>query len=387
MTKPAHRLPLTDNAAGGGLLLTAGALLGMGAVMVYSASAGTGAGTAALARPEVRHLFYAAMAAATVALLWRVDYRVLTAGHGAGTVATILLAVAVILSVLVLIPGVGAEINGARRWIRIPLGSFVLTFQPSEVLKLALVVYLACRLGRTDRDVRSFRHTFLPAAALLGVCVGLVAIEDFGTGAIIAAAAIGVMAVAGVRWYYLLTLAAPAAGAFYALVVCNPRRWSRIVAFTDPWDEANGFTWQLRQSLIAIGSGGIWGKGLGNGSIKLGFLPEDRTDFIFAIICEELGFIGAAMVLALFMTLLILCWRIGVRTRCAVGRLLASGIGVLIGIQVLLHVAVNIGWAPPTGMNLPLVGAGGTALLLVAAAVALVVSVAAHPHDTTGLQK
>jgi cell division protein FtsW len=131
----------------------------------------------------------------------------------------------------------------------------------------------------------------------------------------------------------------------------------------------------------------MWGKGLGNGSMKLGFVPEDRTDFIFAIICEELGFVGAALVLALFVLLLVLCWRAATRCGNPVGRLLATGLGFMIGLQAVLHVAVTAGWAPPTGVNLPLVAAGGTSLVLVAAAIGLVVSITAHPGRTAAKER
>jgi len=278
------------------------------------------------------------------------------------------------LSIIVLHPAIGSEINGARRWLRFTVGPYEFSFQPSELLKIALVRKGSDQAGR-------FTTTFLPAAALMGLSVGLVAIEDFGTGALIGLVCVAVMAAAGVRVRHLLLLVPPAAAGFFFLVVCNANRWARITAFLHPWDESNPRTWQLRQSLIAVGSGGTWGKGLGNGSTKLGFLPADRTDFIFSIICEELGFVGAALVLGLFLLLLVLCWRAAANCRNPAGRLLATGLGVMIGVQAVLHVAVTLGCAPPTGINLPLVAAGGTSLVLVAAAIGLVVSVTAHPED------
>ena len=187
-----------------------------------------------------------------------------------------------------------------------------------------------------------------------------------------------ILVLAGMPWHYLLTLLGPAAAGFYLLVVRVPVRWARILAFVNPWDEASRWTYQVRQSLIAIGSGGMWGKGLGKGQLKLDFLPQDGTDFIFAVICEEMGFMGAVVLLTLIAVVLYLSWRVAARSRDGIGRLLAGGLGVLIVLQALVHVAVNIGAAPPTGMSLPLVSAGGTALLLAAVAMATIVSVSAH---------
>jgi cell division protein FtsW len=297
-----------------------------------------------------------------------------------------LLAVALLLSVAVLIPGVGAEINGARRWLRVGVGPAALSFQPSELTKLALIVFLAFWLGRRGEQVRSFKSTFLPAVAIIGLAVGLVALEDFGTAAVIGLAAVAVLALAGVPLLYLLSLAPPALIGFYLLVVQVPTRWSRIVAFMDPWNEASRWTYQGRQALIAIGSGGLWGKGLGNGALKLGYLPEDSTDFIFAVLCEETGFVGAALLLGLIACLLALCWRAASRAPDRSGRILAAGLGLLIVLQALMHVAVNMGSAPPTGMSLPLVSAGGTALVLVAAAVGLIISVTAHSEPSAEIQ-
>jgi cell division protein FtsW len=387
MTSEAPRIPLSGNVPGQGLLLVSLALLSLGAVMVYSASAGGSPDVPMAARQEVRHLAYVFIAAIVMALIWRWDYRHLARGRHVGVIATALLILSLFLSTIVLIPGIGSEVNGARRWLRLPIGSYVFSFQPSELLKIALVIFLACWLGHKGEKVRRFAATFLPASALLLLSVGLVVVEDFGTGALIGLIAVAVMAAAGVRWRHLLILLPPAAAGFFFLVVRNPNRWARITAFINPWVEDDARTWQLRQSLIAIGSGGMWGKGLGNGSMKLGFVPEDRTDFIFAIICEELGFVGAALVLALFVLLLVLCWRAATRCGNPVGRLLATGLGFMIGLQAVLHVAVTAGWAPPTGVNLPLVAAGGTSLVLVAAAIGLVVSITAHPGRTAAKER
>ncbi|NQU75517.1 MAG: FtsW/RodA/SpoVE family cell cycle protein [Planctomycetes bacterium] len=373
-------LPLRANGPGKALMLTGLSLLALGVVMVYSASASVVSGGNWMG---FRHLLHALLAAVALATLWRMDYRILARGRGAGTLATVMLAVSLLLAAATMVPGVGTEINGARRWLRLGSGPVGISFQPSELVKLTMVIFLACWLGRTKtagpgRNIRSFTRTFLPAAGLLAVCLGVVVTEDFGSAVVMAAVAVAFLALAGVPWLYLLTLPPPAAVGFFLLVVQVPMRWQRIIAFIHPWQQTR-WTYQPQQALIAVGSGGFWGKGLGNGMLKLGFLPEDSTDYIFAVICEELGFIGAAFVLALIGLVLYQSWRIAVRSGDGVGRLLAGGLGVMIVLQALTHVAVNVGSAPPTGMSLPLVSAGGTALLLTAAEVAIIVSVSAHP--------
>jgi len=371
---------LRDNAAGSGLLGVGMGLLAVGVMMVYSASASVTAQTEWIHRQEIRHLLFAVAALAVMGLLWRMDYRRWARG-GAVMPAGILLAAAVVLTAGVMVPGLGVRINGARRWYRLGLGRAALSFQPSELLKLALVVFLACWLGREGRNNRSFKRTFVPAAGLLAVCAGVVATEDFGTAALIGLVTVVVLFLARVPWWHILTLIPPAAAGFYLLVVRVPSRWARIVAFIHPWRQTPA-TYQGRQALIAIGSGGLWGKGLGNGTLKLGFLPEDCSDFVFAVICEELGFFGAAMVLALLGLFLVLAWRVAVRSD-GVGRLLAGGLGAMIGLQSLLHVSVNVGSAPPTGVGLPLVSAGGTGLVATAAAVAMIISVSARWSPAT----
>lgn len=350
------------------MVLTAMALLSFGMIMVYSASVRVTGGDDWLAR---RHLLYAAVAMGVILLGWRLDYRWLDRGHHWRRPAVLLLGLSLLLALAVLHPAIGAEINGARRWMRFGTGAHLVSFQPSELVKLAIVAYLAMSLGRPDAEPRSFRRGFLPAAVAVGAALAPVIFEDFGTAVVIALSAGAVMLMAGVRLSHMFLLAPPAAGAFYALVVRDPMRWARITSFLDPAQRS----YQSDQALIAIGSGSFWGKGLGNGAMKLGYLPEDSTDFIFAIVGEEMGFVGAALLLGLVAMLLVLCWKAAARADTSRGRLLAGGLGFLVVVQALLHVAVNIGCAPPTGVSLPLVSAGGTALVLMGAAVSMVLSV------------
>lgn len=374
----AGRLPFAANSTGQGLLLVGLALLCLGAVMVYSASVTVASSAPLLSRVEIRHLLYAAAAIGTLTTLWRVDYRVLVRGRRLPNVAAAMLGVSLVLSALVLVPGIGAELNGARRWLLLPIGPYTLSLQPSELVKFTLVVFLACWLGRKGDEIRSFRKTFLPAILLTLLSVGVVIKEDFGTACVIAVSAAAVMLLAAIPWYYLLSLTPLAALGFYLFVFCKENRWARIVAFVNPWDAGNRWTFQVRQSLIAIGSGGMWGTGLGNGRLKLGYVPLDNSDFIFAVICEELGFAGAAGLLGMVGMLIYLTWQAGRKAADTPGRLLAGGLGLLIAVQAIAHVAVNIGSVPPTGMIFPLVSTGGTALVLAAAAVAIMISVTAH---------
>ncbi|GAF72086.1 unnamed protein product, partial [marine sediment metagenome] len=190
------------------------------------------------------------------------------------------------------------------------------------------------------------------------------------------------MLLAGVPWYYLATLIPPAAGAFYVLVMRSPYRWRRILAMLDPWSSANPSAYQPRQALLAITTGGWWGKGLGGGMQKLGYLPEDSTDFIFSVYCEEFGFLGAVLLVGLFLLWMWQARRAIVTAGDELGRVLVGALGFLVAVQAVLHVAVATGAAPPTGATLPFISAGGTSLVVLAAAVAAMVSVTAHRHPT-----
>jgi cell division protein FtsW len=231
----------------------------------------------------------------------------------------------------------GPEINGAHRWLRLGPKSLGVSFQPSELLKLSLVMFLAGWFGRGERNPRKLT-TILPAVGLIILCVGMVAKEDLGTAAVIGLASVMVLLMAGMSWYYLAVLLPFAAAGLWLAIEAEPYRLQRVTAFLDVWRGVQTeATYQPRQALIAIGSGGMWGKGLGNGTVKLGFLPEDNTDYIFSVICEELGFAGAAIVLGLAATLLYLSWRASVKADDKPGRLLAGGLGLLIAVQVVGH--------------------------------------------------
>ena len=375
---------LRDNLTAQGLVLAALAMLAVGAVMVPSALVTVGPGSEWYARADFRHVVFAIVAAAVLLTLWRVDYRRLNAGARLPYVAAVLLGVALCTAPLVFVPGVGKSIGGYYRWVRIGPAKYGVGFQPSELIKLTMIVFLAAWLSRTDRKM-SFFKTVLPAVLVMGLCVGAVITQDVGTGAVIAIVACATMFLAGVAWYYVAALAGAGSAAFYVMLRMSPERWLRIKAMLAPWDETNPCAYQLRQSLVTIGTGSWTGKGLGGGMMKRGFLPEDSTDFLFATLCEEWGLAGAAVLLSLLLVWLLLAARAARQAGDRFGAVLVGSLGFLVAMQAGMHVAVNVGWMPPTGIGMPLVSAGGTRLVLMACAVALVVSVTSRREPTRPL--
>ena len=291
------------------------------------------------------------------------------------SITTVLLVVAIGLLAAVLHPKVGYEINGARRWLRLGGEDYGLGFQPSELAKIALVVFLAAFYSRPGMRARSFWRGFLPPAVIVAAVACLIAKEDFGTGALVAMVAGLMMAAGGVSLWPLVSMLAPAAAAFYFFVYRVPWRWERFTAFLNPTADATGAGYHILQSKIAIGSGGWLGLGLGKGVQKYGYLPEDTTDFIFAIIGEELGLLGCGLLIAAFAILLILAGRIALRSSSKLGRLMAFGLAATIGLQATIHIGVDTGLLPAKGISLPFVSAGGSGLVLMAVAAGLIMSV------------
>ncbi len=375
-----ERLQLKDNFAGRTLILATLAMLAIGMVMVHSAVASVGQPGAWYARVEVRHSVFAMASALVLTTFWMFDYRLLLKGRRLPLLPCVLLVIALICGALVYVKGVGREVGGQYRWIRLGPDKYSIGFQPSELIKLALIVFLAAWLSRkTPEHLRSFWRTFGPAACLMGICVGLVITEDFGTAVLIGTTACLTLLLAGVPLWHFLVMIPPAAGGFWLLVVQNPHRWARITAFLDPWSQTNPSAYQPRQSLLAILSGGWTGKGLGRGMMKQGFLPEDSTDFVFAVLAEETGFVGCMLLMALIVVWLYASYKAAMRAGDGFGRLLAGTLGFAIALQALLHIAVNLVVAPPTGVSLPFISAGGTALVIMGAAASLIVSVSARP--------
>lgn len=376
------RVPLCDNVTGQGLLLTTLALLAVGAVMVPSALQTLAPRGEWYDRVGVRDTFYTAAAAVVLLTAWRLNVRRLNAGKRFPWLAALLLGLALVCGGLVFVPGIGHEVGQKYRWIR-PRGSPI-GFQPSELIKLTLVVFLAAWLTRKGDGVRRFFRAFLPGLALTGACAGLVVTQDFGTAMLIVASAGVTMLLAGVRWYYLVALVGVAAAGFYFFVYLDPDRWGRVLAMLDPWSRTNRASYQAGQSILTVVSGGLTGQGLGLGTQKLGYLPEDSTDFIFAVICEELGFRGAVLVMGLILVWVWLARRAAAKAQDRFGSVLAGSLGFLIGLQAVLHIAVNLVVVPPKGLGLPFVSAGGTSLVIMAGAAAAIVSVTSRqPADAS----
>jgi cell division protein FtsW len=378
--KPKSHVPLTwrANPAGLGLVLTTFALLALGVVMVHSAVASVAEPGVWYARRDVRHTAFAAAAVLILVVGWRFDYRRLAGGGWLPIWPAILLGVALVCGALVYVPGLGHEVGHRYRWLRIGPEGYGIGFQPSELIKLSLLIVLAAWLSRRTADVRSFRRTFLPAVALVGLCVAVVVREDLGTAMLIGTTAVAALFLAGVPWYQLLSLVPPVAAGVYFYVVRCEYRWTRITAMLDPWCRENPSAYHARQSLLAIMTGGRFGKGLGQGMLKRGYLPEGPTDFIFSVFCEEWGLVGALLLVGLVLLWMWHARKAAVQAGAPFGRLLAGSLGFLIAFQATLHIAVDLVAAPPTGIGFPFISVGGTRLMAMAAAAALIVSVTAH---------
>ncbi|MBV8760466.1 MAG: putative lipid II flippase FtsW [Deltaproteobacteria bacterium] len=346
-------------------------LLAIGTIEIYSATAADALTHFHDAAHYLeRQLMY--MAAGGVALWYgaRLDYRRLKAWtYPLLAMALVLLAAALVFPAR----------NGARRWI--PLGP--LTFQPVELAKLALVTYLACSLGRKAEAIKTFTVGFVPHLVVCGMMMVLLLKQpDLGSSVVLGATTLGMLFMAGTRVSYILLAVLGAAPVAYHLVVGTPWRMQRMLAFFNPDGFANKEAYQFIQARLAIGSGGLFGTGLGGGHQTLGFLPEAHSDFALAPIGEELGWIGIAFVLLCFAVLL---WR-GIRAalgaRDVFGGYLAFGITLMLAVQLLFNVGVVLGIVPNKGITLPLVSYGGTSLVVTMFLVGLILNVGRRPDRT-----
>ena len=287
-----------------------------------------------------------------------------------------LLIFSIVLLIVVLFPQFGTEVNRARRWLRIPAGPITISFQPSELAKWATIFFLAAFCDKFFTGLNLYWNRFVPLCLVVAVVVALIIIEDFGTAAFISLLAFLMLIIAGAKWWHILSPLPFGIVAFLLAIIASPARRMRIIAFFSPEKWADSAAYQANQSLIALGSGGLWGKGLGRGICKYGYLPEDTTDFIFAIIGEELGLVGTAAVIGLFIIFLWLAILVVVRCKDRFGRLLAGGIVLTIASQAALNIGVVTVVLPTKGIPLPFVSAGGTSLLLSAAAVGVLLNIA-----------
>lgn len=371
------RLSLRDNLTGQGLVLTALAMMALGVVMVFSACIDTSESSKWYNRADSKQAVFALGALFILLTLWKFDYHSLLRPVLAGqwrysfllSPGFAVLAMGFGLSVLVLFAGHAS--HGQARWLKIG----PLHIQPSEILKIGLIISLAAYLSRQDIDRRSFLKCFLPIMLVVGASAALVAKQNVSSAAIIVLGAAAVMIMGGVPWYYLLgTVPFAAVGGWY-YISKEQYRLDRILAFVNPWDGSMKATYQPMQSLLAIASGGYEPAGLGGGVAKYGYLPETDNDFIFSFICEEAGLAGVLLVVGLLFLWLLLTRRAVKRSPDQLGAMLAGGIGFLLVLQGVLHIAVCAVAVPPTGVSLPFVSAGGSSLLTMAVAVAIMISV------------
>ena len=291
--------------------------------------------------------------------------------------------------VLVHVPGIGREVNGASRWIS--LGP--VTFQPSEIAKWGMPLVLAWWCIRRGAKMKGFWGGFLPPIAFTAVVALGIAVEDLGTATLIMLIALIIVVAAGCRWWHAALLAPMALMGFVGLIIVSPYRINRILAYVDPYADSQGIGYHIIQSMGAISGGGLTGRGLGNSVQKFGYLPEGTTDFIYAIICEESGMIGAFLVIALYAFLLWCGWLVigAVKDRSADGGLMMRGaeqesrlspfcqlvgLGILatIGFQALINILVVTGLAPTKGIALPLISRGGTGWMLTCLSLGLIMS-------------
>ncbi len=286
---------------------------------------------------------------------------------------------------MVYLPGLKREINGAHRWIHIPLGGGrELSIQPSEFAKWGLIGIVAVYAASRGVRMRSFFAGLLPGLVAVAIVAGAVAKEDLGTAVLIVSVASIMLLAAGARLWHFLMFIPPAIAALVVLVVTSPYRVTRIMTFFDPYADPKGAGFHMIQSMAAVSGGGGWGRGLGDGLQKFGYLPEDTTDFLFAILCEELGIAGAALVIALYAALLWSGLAIVRRQTSPVLKLAALGIFGTVGLQALINLAVVTGLGPTKGIALPLISSGGTGWILTAASLGLLVAMdRAAPDDAS----
>jgi cell division protein FtsW len=272
-----------------------------------------------------------------------------------------LLAVTFIILVLVLIPGIGLSRGGARRWIMLP--GFV--FQPSELAKLAIVFYLAHSMAKKEGMIRTFSVGVLPHLIVTGMFAVVLLLEpDFGTALILTVLLYFMLFIGGARTHHLLATGLMAVPVLVYVMMNAEYRLRRMMSFLDPWSDASGSGFHVVQSLIAFGSGQLWGRGLGESRQKLFYLPEAHTDFVYSVIGEELGLLGALLVLALFGVILVRGLRLTGKIEEPFDQYLAFGLTVLLGLQALIHMGVVMGLMPTKGLVLPFISYGGSAMVI-----------------------
>ncbi|MDU2066522.1 MAG: stage V sporulation protein E [Sporomusaceae bacterium] len=346
------------------------ALLAMGIVMVYSSSA-----ISAYANFHdsyyflKRQIIWAFLGLVMLVFTMNIEY------HNWRKLAVPLLVVTILLLVLVLVPGLGRVVNGARRW----LGFGSVYLQPSEIAKLSMVFFCAHSLTKVQDKISSFRHGLLGQLLILLLVFGLILKEpDLGTALSIGGTVFILLFAAGAKLSHLVSLGITGVAGIITAILLEPYRLKRLLAFSDPWADPLNTGYHIIQSLYAIGSGGLFGVGLGRSREKFLYLPEPHTDFIFAILGEELGFIGTVTVLVLFFLFAWRGFRIAMAAPDLYGSLLAAGLTTMIVLQALMNMAVVTASMPVTGIPLPFISFGGSALIFTLAGVGVLLNISRY---------
>jgi len=345
------------------------ALAGIGIVMVYSASS-------AVALKHFgdsyyflkKHLLHVLIGLGMLITCRYVPYQVYQRLVYPG------LTLSLFLLILLFIPGAGVSAGGARRWLNL----FGFSFQPAELAKITLIIYLAYSLNKKREKVKSFTIGLLPHTMVMVLFISLIVLQpDFGMAIIITLIVWAMLFVGGVRLFHLFTgLIVMIPPAYLALIQAG-YRIKRIAAFLYPWQYQKDAGYQIVHSLMAFGSGGLLGTGLGNGYQKLFYLPEAHTDFIFSVIGEELGLIGVSSILAVYLLLVLKGTSVSLRAPDLFGTYLAAGLTFALGIQVVVNVGVTLGLLPTKGLTLPLISYGGTSLLMNMMAIGILMNISA----------
>jgi cell division protein FtsW len=348
------------------------ALAAIGAIMVFSASP-----TLALKLGDSfyflkRHLFYLILGFTALYFSLRIDLRILKKWAGP------ILILSVLLLFLVYIPGVGKKISGASRWIDI----FFISFQPSELIKFTMVLFLASLLARWGNRIHNFVKGLLPALLLIGLVLApIIKQPDLGTAIAIAATSFVMLFVAGADHWHLAGVAGVGLAGVIGLSLSSPYRFRRILAYINPWDDPQGVGFHIIQSLLAVGSGGLFGLGLGASRQKFFYLPQQFTDFIFAILCEELGFLGGMGVVILFIVFAARGFKIAFAAQDKFNSLLATGLVSWLTMQALINIMVVLGLLPTTGIPLPFISYGGTSTIIALFSVGIILNISALPIE------
>lgn len=348
-------------------------LLGLGLVMVYSASIAIAEGSRATAHQPmhylVRHGIFIAISLVIAVVAFQIPIKLWQQS------ALYLFLFGLLMLALVLVPGVGREVNGSQRWLSL----YFMNLQPSEFMKLFVVIYAADYTVRKAAYMHSLRKGFLPMFSVMLLTGGLLLREpDFGAFAVITVIAMGILFLGGMNWRLFAGLLLMLVISFLLLIWISPYRMQRVIGFMDPWADPYGKGYQLSHALIAFGRGEWFGVGLGGSIEKLFYLPEAHTDFLLAVIAEELGFAGVAAIALLFAWIVIRAFAIGLRASSLerhFAALVAHGIGLWLGVQAIINMGVNMGVLPTKGLTLPLLSFGGSAIAATCCAIAVLLRV------------